>query len=219
MSICSQKPVALCSTCKMKYCTNRVFVGCIDQAWFILCFIYASYLQQILSEVTTLYSHAAKNTGYRSLNLIIHAPVNELHDSVTTRSTAPSLMLNSHISHSSPSLSPSLCVFIVSHCSSVPSARDYTHGIISGAKLYYCLPVFTNVFSVEKKCGHRWAAGEKMNNTIELRAVGSREHRAAPAHCSSRRSETVHNGKQIQDHGQKPSHHLVSLYWSHVRDV
>lgn len=94
MSICSQRPIALCSTCKMKYCTNRVFVGCIDQAYFFLCFICASYLQQILSEITTLYSHTAKispkNAGYRSLNLIIRAPINELCDSVTARSTAPS---------------------------------------------------------------------------------------------------------------------------------
>lgn len=36
--------IALCSTCKMKYCTDRVFIGYIDQAYFILWSIYASYV-------------------------------------------------------------------------------------------------------------------------------------------------------------------------------
>jgi len=38
---------------------QRSFRGlCIDRVYFILCFIYASYVLQILSEITMLYSDA-----------------------------------------------------------------------------------------------------------------------------------------------------------------
>lgn len=50
-------PKALCSTWKMKYCTNRVSVDCIDQAYFNL---YLYFFLQILSEIAMLCSHAAK---------------------------------------------------------------------------------------------------------------------------------------------------------------
>lgn len=86
-----------------------------------------------------------RNEGYWSLSLTIHAQVNELHDSVATRYTAPPLTLNSHISDSS--LSP-FCNY--SPIFSVPSARDYAHSI-PGAKLYCCLPVFIEAFSAGKE--------------------------------------------------------------------
>lgn len=85
-----------------------------------------------------------RNAGHWSLNLTIHAQVNELYDSVTTRYTAPPLMLNSHISH------PSLSFCNHSPFFSVPSARDYTHSI-PGAKLYCCFPVFMDAFSAGKE--------------------------------------------------------------------
>lgn len=87
------------------------------------------------------------DTEYWSLNLI-HAPMNKWHDSVSTRFLAPYPSLNSRISHPS-SLSVSLCTYCFS-CFSVPNDRDYMHSI-SSAKPYYCLPVFTNVFSAERE--------------------------------------------------------------------
>lgn len=190
-----------------------VSVGCIGQTYFNLCLCFllsANPLRNCCAEFPCS-QDLLRNAGYWSLNLTIHAQVNELYDSVVTRYTAPPLMLNSHISHSSPSLS------FCNYCPifSVPSARDYTHSI-PGSNLYCCLPGFMEAFSAGKEETWSLLCWMKMNSMTEQRAMGSRELGAAPAQCSCRCSGT---GKHFSDCRQKPSHHFVSLSWWCVRYV
>lgn len=127
---------------------HQISVDCIDQTYFNLCLcilLSANPLRNCCA-VFPCSQDLLRNAGYWSLNLTIHAQVNELYDSVVTRYTAPPLMLNSHISHSSLSLSS--CNY--SPIFSVPTARDYTHSI-PGSKLYCCLLGFVEAFSAGKE--------------------------------------------------------------------
>lgn len=124
----------------------RVSVGCIDQTYFnlYLCFLISANLLRNCHAIFPCSQDLPRNARHWSLNLTIHAQVNELYDSVATKYTAPPLMLNSHISCSSLSFCNYSLIF------SVPRARNYTYSI-PGAKLYCCLPVFMEAFSEGKE--------------------------------------------------------------------
>lgn len=178
----------------MEYCTNTVSAAVLMELGFFFLF----YLRFIPS-VNHLRNHYAifscskdlpKHTEYRSLNLI-HAPINELHDSVTNRFLAPYPSLNPHISH--PSLSLCLFVLIVSHASLFPMPGIICTVFLVPSRTTAFL--FLQMFSLQKGKKHSTGhpaglADKRWTNITEQCAVESREHGAAPSWCCCRHSET-----------------------------
>lgn len=206
VNVCSPKAC----TWKMKYGTEFLLDVLIK---LILIFIYASYLLQILSENAMCISVQPRSPQeWRIL-------VTEPHHPCTSKWIT---WFSGYQIYSSPShvklphfwfLPLSLFVIILPFSLSPVLGIMHTVFLVPSCTAAF---LFLSKLSLQerKKHGHYLAAGWKMNSMTEQRAMGSRELGAAPAQCSCRHSET---GKRLPDCQQKPSHHLVSLYWSCVR--
>lgn len=90
-----------------------------------------------------------------SVTELIHAPVNELSDSVTTKSSAPSPVLSSCIPHSSLSLSLYLLFLVIlcSQCQVLYTQYFWCQAVLLTAFL------FLQMFSLQKKEKHGHCAG------------------------------------------------------------